>query len=147
MAAERLAGRRKSTTGLRPRLPYLGLVVAAWAALPRFVSPPFHTRSANEVADHLVPAVVVLAVSLGAHLAARHGRQSGPGMLLGGLVIMLAGLWMCATHLPLLVQALRHTAPWPATVHHVAAAIGVFAVGATWAVLYWNPLLDDIQPP
>ncbi|MDQ6615670.1 MAG: hypothetical protein M3083_13245 [Actinomycetota bacterium] len=123
----------------------LGPMVALWAALPRFVSPPFHTASANELADHLVPAAVVLAVWVWALLEARRGRPPGVGMLTAGLVILLAGFWMGATHLPLLLQAQRGEAPWAATVHHLAAALAVIIYGAMWTTRYWNTSPERTQ--
>lgn len=120
-------------------VPRLGPVVAAWAALPKVVSPPFHTASVNEVVDHLLPAAVVLAVSVWALVGTRRRGRSDLGMLAGGLVILLAGLWMGATHLPLVLQAVRHEAPLAATIHHTAASVAVLTYGALWTILFWNP--------
>ncbi|MGH9151567.1 MAG: hypothetical protein ACRD03_03970, partial [Acidimicrobiales bacterium] len=50
------AGRGAS---LRLALPVAGLVVAAWAVLPPYTGPEIGTSTRVEVADHVVPAVLM----------------------------------------------------------------------------------------
>jgi hypothetical protein len=95
------------------------------------------------VADHVLPALVVLGVSVWALVRGGRATEESLDMLTAGLAILLAGFWMAATHLPLVLQALRHEAPWPATIHHSTSAVVVFAYGATWTILHWNAGEDD----
>lgn len=118
-------------------LPQAGVVVGAVATLPPFLGPALDTAQRVEVADHLVPGLVVVGVSLAALATKRADRLSGTSLLLAGLCIFLAGLWMAATHVPLIAQAGRGEAPWGATVYHSASAAIVLAFGLLWARLSW----------
>lgn len=132
----------------------MGLGVAVWASLPKFVSPPLNTQDSVEVADHLIPGVVILLVSVWALLATRSkpgGAAPGPGPsgpergpsaapFFAGLVVLLAGLWMLATHIPLVAQAFRGDAPWAGTIYHTSAALATFGLGLLWAVTHWSDL-------
>ncbi len=120
-----------------PLLPVLGLVVGACATLPALVGPELATADAAEIADHLVPGLVVLAVSAVALVVGRSSRVSSVVPLAAGLVTSLAGLWMVATHVPLVAQATRHEAPWDATIFHGASAVMVLGVGLAWAWASW----------
>ncbi|MCA1844735.1 MAG: hypothetical protein LC792_16390 [Actinobacteria bacterium] len=111
------------------------------ALLPPYLGPalePLEIR--KEVADHVVPGVVVLAISAVALWVA--GRPAGPpptALFVAGLVITLAGIWMTATHVPLVAQAVRHQpqAPWPATVWHTLPGLAVDALGLWWTAAHW----------
>lgn len=95
---------------LRRALPVAGLVIGAWALLPPYSGPALATETRVEVADHVVPGVVVLAVSVAAVLVSR--RAKGGGALFGaGLIVILAGIWMVATHVPLAAQGSRGEPP------------------------------------
>lgn len=121
------------TTATR-RLPVAGLLVAAWAVLPPYVGPALATEPRVEVVDHVVPGLVVLAVSAGALVAGARPAQTGVGMFAAGLAVVLAGFWMTATHVPLLAQAARAEAPVGAAVYHTLPGLAVVAVGVAWAV-------------
>jgi len=113
------------------------LAVAVWASLPQYSGPKLNVEPVKEVVDHIIPAAVVLAASL---LAIAVGRRAhGPGAIrfIAGMGVLLAGLWMMATHIPLVAEALRDQAPWPATVYHTSAALAVFGLGLLWATVTW----------
>jgi hypothetical protein len=114
-------------------------VVAIWAALPHFVTPHLNTANSAEIADHVVPGLVVLALC-GATLAAqaRGGPRRGALHFVAGLALTLAGLWMVATHVPLVAQATRGEAPWPGTIYHSAAALAVLGFGLLWTAVHWD---------
>lgn len=127
-----------TSLGRSARLPLLGVGLSVWAALPPYSGPSLAATARAEVVDHVVPAVVLLIVSLVALLGAR--RASGPGTLLlaGALVAALCGLWMTATHLPLVVQAARQGGiSWAAVTYHSVPSLAVLAFGLLWTVRSW----------
>ena len=126
-----------------PVLPLLGVVVGLWGALPRFVDSGLLTEDRVEVVDHVVPGLVVVVVSLVALVVARRSARPGPVLFLAGLVVTLAGLFMFATHVPLVMQATRGEAPWGGTVFHTSAALAVFGLGLLWAATYWSETAPD----
>ena len=134
-----------------PDLPALvsfaGLFVAVWASLPRYSGPKLNVAASTEVVDHVIPAFVVLLCSVVAIFAGR--RASGPGStrFLAGMGVLLAGLWMMATHLPLVAEARRGDAPWVATIYHTSAALAVFGLGLLWATVTWAEAGDSSQAP
>jgi len=124
-------------------LPLAGLGVALWASLPKYSGPALNTAAAAEVASHVIPAVIVLLASIVGILAGR--RPQGPGALrlIAGMTVLLTGMWMLATHLPLVAQATRDEAPWPGTVYHAASALAVFGLGLLWSTVTWSEAGDD----
>lgn len=127
-------------------LPVVGLGVAFWASLPKYSGPELNTTASAEFASHIIPAVVVVLASIVGILAGR--RPQGPGALrlIAGMTVLLAGMWMMATHLPLVAQATRDEAPWAGTVYHTAAALAVFGLGLLWATVTWSEAGDESQP-
>ena len=75
-------------------------------------------------------------------------RPQGPGAIrfMAGLAVLLAGLWMMATHLPLVFEAMRDEAPWPATIYHTSSALAVFGLGLLWATVTWSEAGDEVEP-
>lgn len=132
-----------------PRLlPLVGLPVALWASLPQYSGPAINTSATTEVVDHIVPAIVVVLCSLVGIAASR--RPQGPGALrfIAGLGVLLAGLWMLATHFPLLTQTMRggpEAASWAATIYHTSSALAVFGLGLLWATVTWAEADDSDQ--
>ena len=126
--------RRPMTERQERMLPLAGLAIGAWAMLPPYVGPTLATESRVEFADHNVPGLVILAVSVAVLLAGRRLAATGTAMFGAGLAIVLAGLWMTATHLPLVRQAVQDEAPAVATVWHTVPGVVVLALGATWVV-------------
>lgn len=117
---------------IRPGLPLTGLAVAAWAVLPPYAGPALVLDPTVEVVDHVLPAVVVLAVSAAA-LAFRRRATAAP-MFAAGLLVVLAGFWMTVTHVPLVAQAARDEVSWAAASWHSVPGLAVMALGAVWAL-------------
>jgi hypothetical protein len=110
-----------------------------WSLLPAYSGPTLRVARRVEVADHVVPGLVVLAVAGVALVLSR--RRAGPAMLVmlgAGLTVLLAGFWMTATHVPLLRDAARDQAPVDAALYHSAPGLAVLALGLLWAVTYWR---------
>jgi hypothetical protein len=131
------AGRRP---GGEIGLPVAGLLIAVWAVLPPYSGPEINTSMRVEVADHVVPAMLLLGVSVWALLRARRAGPAvgGTGMLVAGFGVLLAGLWMTATHVPLVRQALRDQVSDAAAVYHTLPGLVVLALGALWAAKHWS---------
>lgn len=127
-------------------LPFVGLAVAVWASLPRYSGPKLNVAPSTEMVDHVFPAVVVLLASLAGIAAGRRATGPGSTRFLGGMAVLLAGLWMMATHLPLVAQAGRGDAPWPATIYHTSSALAVFGLGLLWAATTWSEAGEDAKP-
>lgn len=135
------------TFDVRRWLPVMGLVVAVWASLPKYSGPGeprFVPDPAAEFANHVVPAIAVAVVSVWALLARRRPRGPGAVPFFAGLVVLLAGLFMVATHAPLVAQAANGDAPWDAAIYHSSAALATFGLGLLWAVTHWSDL-DEID--
>ncbi|MGI8983398.1 MAG: hypothetical protein ACR2HM_02505 [Acidimicrobiales bacterium] len=129
-------------------LPLVGLGVAVWASLPQYSGPKLSVDASKEVADHIIPAVLVLLASVVAILAGR--RPQGPGALrlIAGMAVLLAGLWMMATHIPLLLQTMRggdDAASWAATIYHFSSSLAVFGLGLLWSTVTWAEADDSDQ--
>ena len=129
-------------------MPLVGLGVAVWASLPQYSGPKLYVEASKEVADHIIPAILVLLASIVGILAGR--RPQGPGALrlIAGMAVLLAGLWMMATHIPLVAQTIRggpDAASWPATIYHFASALAVFGLGLLWSTVTWAEADDSNQ--
>lgn len=120
---------------LAARLPWVGLAVAVWALLPPYTGPELNTEQRVEVADHVVPAVLMGALALAALV---RGRRGGAFPLVAGLGIALAGLWMTATHVPLVNQARSGQVTYGAAAWHTTPGLVVLALGAVWAAVHWS---------
>lgn len=127
-----------AATTLRKSLPLAGLVAGAWALLPPYTGPHLNTAARVEVADHVVPGVVLIAVSAISVLVARRPGHATSWLLLAGLVALLAGIWMTATHVPLVAQATRDQAPGGAVLYHTAPGVAVMALGLVWSAAHWR---------
>ena len=128
-----------------PVLPILGVVVGLWGALPRFLDSGLNTEDTVETVDHVIPGLVVVVVSLVALAVARRSLRPGPFLFVAGLVVLLAGLFMFATHVPLVMQATRDEAPWGGTVFHTSAALAVFGLGLLWTTSYWSETAPESE--
>ncbi|HVL97624.1 MAG TPA: hypothetical protein VM266_17350 [Solirubrobacteraceae bacterium] len=117
-------------TPRRPQ-PWILVVAAAWA-----IAVPYLARldvdPTVEVVDHVVPGVILLAAA-GAVLGAGWRPGSAP-WLAAAAVALLAGLWITATHVPLLPEILDGTAPALTGLLHLSAGPPVAATGL-WMVL------------
>ncbi len=148
-AAEPVAAAQPPGPDLPRLLPLVGLPVAFWATLPQWSGPAINTSATAEVVDHIVPAVLVVLCSLAAIAVSR--RPQGPGAVrfIAGMGVLLAGLWMIATHFPLVTQTMRggpEAASWAATIYHSASALAVFGLGLLWATVTWSEADDSSEP-
>ena len=127
-------------------MPVVGVGIALWASLPKYSGPALNTSADAEFASHVLPAVVVLLAAIVGIAAGR--RPQGPGALrlIAGMTVLLAGMWMLATHLPLVAQATGGEAPWPGTIYHSSSALAVFGLGLLWATVTWSEAGDETEP-
>lgn len=107
---------------------------AAWAGAVPYVADVLGARldvaASVEVVDHVVPAVAVLAAAVVLVAA-------GPGELRWSIAAgatFLAGFWIIATHVPLVLEALDGVTPWDAALLHSSAGLPVLAAGG-WMLL------------
>jgi len=115
------AGRRMMAA---PDAPYFSIALAVFGVLDAIapyvsnaVGLPLSTLTINEVVDHVVPAAIVVGIAWWSLL---RGRRS----LAGSLVTLVAGTWMFATHVPLIVQAAQGLVPvQTAMIHSVPGAL------------------------
>lgn len=112
-------------------------MIGAWAVVPPYLGPKLDVAGRVEVADHVVPGIVVLLATLVTVLGLRRARASLVAFV-AGLVILLAGMWMVATHLPLVRQAMRHEARVGAVIFHTVPGLAVVALGLVWSVMAWS---------
>ncbi len=124
---------------LRHTLPIVGVAFALWSLLPPYSGPALNTETRVEVADHVVPAVLLLVVSVaGLALTAQPLPRQATLLLAGGFLILLAGIWMTATHIPLVAQASRQEVTWEAALYHTAPGVAVVVFGVLWVVRHWS---------
>lgn len=142
---------------VRRWLPWMGLGVGAWALLPVFSGPPLNTDPTVEFVDHVIPAMVIVPlclVALTLRSRADRSRRARPddpkpraGLFMIGLGVLLAGLWMLATHFPLVLQAIDGEAPWAGTIYHTTSGLAVFGVGLLWSVAHWADTAEPEPKP
>ncbi|MGI8759485.1 MAG: hypothetical protein ACR2K0_09290 [Acidimicrobiales bacterium] len=117
-----------------------GVLAGIWALLPRYSGPALELGPRGdelEFVDHVVPGVVVILVSALAVVLAR--RYDVAAVLFpAGLGIVLAGFWMMATHVPLVLQATRDQAPWGATIYHSSPGLAVLVLGVVWTKTWYS---------
>lgn len=112
------AGRRLIAA---PESPYFSIALAVFGVLDAIapyvsnaVGLPLSTLTINEVVDHVVPGAIVVGI---AWMSLLRGRRS----LAGTLVTLVAGTWMFATHVPLIVQAAQGLVPVQTVLIHSGA--------------------------
>ncbi|GAC1337686.1 MAG: hypothetical protein NVSMB29_02380 [Candidatus Dormibacteria bacterium] len=98
--------------------PYLGRVLGL----------DVDTAATAEIADHVVPGLAVLVV---AATALSSGRRTRGGSLLVGA----CGVWMTATHVPLLRQAIDGQASLAASLWHAIPGMVILMLGAIAIVI------------
>lgn len=127
-----------ATASLPRALPIAGLALCVWAVIPPYLGPALDTDTRVEVVDHVVPGVVLLAVSSVAWVLGPRLRTPTIAPLVTGLAVLLVGLWMFATHVPLVAQALRDEVPAGAAAFHTAPTIAVTVFGLLWVRVGWR---------
>ncbi len=120
------------------RLLAAGIAAGILGMLPFFVTPELDTARSAEIADHVVPGLLVVVAAGAVLVAHRRGRVGAMPFLMAGVAILLAGIWMVSTHVPLLNQARRGDAPWGASLYHSASAVIVLCVGVAWTSTAWT---------
>lgn len=106
--------------------------VAPWIA--KAVGLPLPVATSLEIIDHVVPGIVVV----GASALVLSGRLPVFAALLATLAAALGGLWMAATHVPLLWQARTVMVDWPTALTHSVPVIATFALTIPPAVWAWR---------
>ena len=133
------ARRRPVPTGRRPAvvLALLGAWAIAVPWLARALGLALDVPTRLEVIDHVVPGLVVLACSgLLGHPRTCGAPGSLPRLALLG-VCALSGIWITATHLTLVPEALDGTTGWGPALMHLSA--GPAVVVAALAALLAEP--------
>lgn len=140
-ATERPTGTEKT----RSVLPFLGLPIGIWAIIPPYVKGfgDLNVESRVEFADHVVPGIAVLVVSLVGVLALRAADPSQLVLFVCGGVVALAGLWMVATHAPLITQYQDDLVVGGAVIWHGLPGVVVALLGVVWVLRFWGSDADE----
>ena len=134
------AGAPARPGSFRQALPYAGVVIGLWAAITPYVllGDDLNAAAKNEFADHVVPGALMIGLSAAQLVRDRAGTAGGSFPLLAGFGIVLAGLWMSATHLPLVRDAGDGVVAESVTAWHTIPGLVVMALGVAWAATYWS---------
>jgi len=119
----------------------VGLVISAWALIPPYSGPKLNTETRVEVADHVVPSLVLIAASLVILVVSRRKAETTAGFsLVAGFLVSLAGLWMVVTHVPLVAQAMRGESgvTWGGALYHFTPSLVVLILGLLWVGAHWS---------
>ena len=132
----------------RSRLPLVGLVVGVWAIIPPYLHAfgKLNVEHRVEIADHVIPGVAILAVSVLGLLLLRSAAPSAILLFMGGGVIALSGFWMVATHVGLVKQARQDIVPGGAVVWHSLPGVAVLLLGVAWTIRFWDTDDTDEAP-
>lgn len=135
VTADRVPADRVTAPAGAGRWPALAAVLGAlgaWSIVVPYLGPRlgFELAVAGrvEVVDHVVPG---LAIGAGGALALsllRGGRSGSVPSLALACAIALAGLWITATHVPLLADAGRGLVPWGTAWFHAAPGALILAL-------------------
>ena len=136
-----MASTTKTQPGsLKQALPYLGLAIGVWAMAAPYVllGPDLNAAAKNEFVDHVVPGMLMIGLSLGMLVRARSGASGGTFPLIAGFGIILAGIWMTATHLPLVRDARNDVVDGGVATWHTVPGLVVLVLGLVWAGAFWS---------
>ena len=125
------AGDRVATNRWPSLVVVLG-ALGAWSIVVPYLGPvlglELDVAQNVEVVDHVVPGVLIVACSA-ALLSLLRRDQPGSVVALGlACAIALGGLWIAATHLPLLRDASRGIVPWGTACFHTASGLIILAL-------------------
>lgn len=133
MSGERRAG--AAAFGVATDSPLISvelLLFGTWGILVPYLGRPagfvVDTRPINEVVDHVIPGIVVVAVAA-SYLVLRRRTFAG------SLAVVAAGIWMTATHIPLLKQAADGQASMQAALWHSIPGMVILALGVIAGVV------------
>lgn len=134
------AGAPDRAGSFRSNLPYAGLAIGLWATLAPYVllGSDLNASAKNEFVDHVVPGILIIALSVAMLVRNRSATSGGSFPLLAGFGVLLAGLWMTATHLPLVKDAQNDIVATDIAAWHTVPGLVVLALGAVWAATYWS---------
>ncbi len=138
----KLNGKGTAMFHLRRTLPVAGLIIGAWSVLPAYTGPSLATETRVEVADHVVPGVVLIVLSVTLVALERRRPASPTWRLVAGFAVLLSGIWMTATHVPLVAQAMRGEVSAAATAYHTVPGLVVLALGLMWVGAHWEETSD-----
>lgn len=141
------AGSAQPPSAVRQALPYAGLVVGVWASIAPYalLGPDLNASAKNEFVDHVVPGALIVILSVVTLVRARSASTPAGGSfpLLAGFGILLAGLWMTATHLPLVKDAQNDLVATDVTAWHTIPGLVVMVLGGIWAATAWSDAAEE----
>lgn len=112
--------------------------LGAWSIVVPYVGPQLgfdlDVLAKVEVVDHVVPGTVIVACSVVGLSLLRRGRSGSLASLGIAATIVLAGLWITATHVPLLLEAGRGAVPWATACFHTASGPLILALALALAL-------------
>ena len=113
--------------------------IGAWNALVPYLGKALglsvDVAATVEVVDHVLPGLAVLAAGWWLRMLARRGPWSAsPQSLPAAIVCVLGGLWVVASHVPLLVDAADDQVDWGAAIWHSLAGLPIVVLGL-WCVV------------
>lgn len=112
----------------------VAVVASAAPWIAKALGLPLPVPTSLEVVDHVVPGIIVVAASA----AVLSGRLALFPTLIATLAAALAGLWMTATHVPLLWQARLMLVDWPTALIHSVPGLVTLALTIPPAVWAWR---------
>lgn len=144
------AGAAQPPSSLRQGLPYAGLAIGAWAAVAPYalIGPDLNAAAKTEFVDHAVPGALIIVLSAVALVRARSASAGSGGSfpLLAAFGVLLAGLWMTATHLPLVKEAQDDLVATDVTAWHTIPGLVVMVLGGVWAASSWSDAEEPTEP-
>jgi len=145
------AGTARRPSSLRQGLPYIGLFVGIWAVIAPYalLGPDLNAEAKTEFVDHVVPGALILILSAVTLVRARSSSAEDGGSfpLLAGFGILLAGLWMTATHLPLVKDAQNDHVATDIAAWHTLPGLVVLVFGGIWAAYAWSAAAEEPVTP
>lgn len=112
--------------------------LGAWSIVVPYLGPPLgfdlDVLAKVEIVDHVVPGSVIVACSMLGLSLLRRGRSGSLASLGIAAAIVLAGLWITTTHVPLLLDAGRGVVPWATACFHTASGPLILALGVALAL-------------
>lgn len=141
----RARGRRRERPAAKPvgSLVEAMAALGAWSIVIPWVGPAFGYAPESvlrlEIADHVVPGIVLLVLAARCLPLLVDGRLDGwAQMPITAALFLVTGLWMTAAHLPLLVQAAHHVRSWNLAFFHSSAGLATLGVGGVLCRRAWT---------
>jgi hypothetical protein len=113
------------------------MVVGVWAMLPPYLTPKLDVARSAKLADHVIPGILVMLLSLSRLVGIGH-TEGQLGGLLTGMAALMTGFWMTATHVPLWFELGTANATLPVVANHSAPGLALLVLGFVWCVHYWS---------